>query len=387
MFQSGNHQFLKNLNQKHVLNLLRLSDGLTARELSEQTGLKIATVLNQLKSLQTRGMVLPKQRGPSTVRGGKKPIIWGINPNYGVAIGAEWLSTELRLALIDFNLTPLAQKTLTFPPRLSDAQKVEFFVSALQQFLQNSGQHSARIVGVGIGLAGIIDFFNGTVVTSWSFQQSHFPLKKLLQHQLPYPIYLDNESNVGALGLKWLSPQFRQVKNLLYVTVHQCFSGMGTGFIFEHELYRGRQNATGEWPALFTEAFLNELRKNLSQRAVNHPLVQTLHLQSSLVNLFKEARPLLKQKDSVTTLFWQQIAQHIGHRLQLLVDLLDPECLVIGGDIFEWNKILEPLLQKQITEPYAQKHLQIPKLSFSPFGSFTNALGAATVALMNLYKP
>ena len=385
MFQSGNHQFLKSLNRKHILNLLRMHQGLTARQLSERTNLKIATVINLLKELEAEQQISRKDIGHSTRRGGKRPVIWDINPRYGCAVGVEWLSTQCRLALIDFNLQIIAREIIEFPSRLEDDRKIEMFVARLKQFLSERNKDEHQVLGLGIGLAGIVDFEGGLVVRSWSFSQPRIPLKKMLSKKLPFPVYLDNESNAGVLGLKWMMPELFKASNIIYLTIHQCFSGMGAGFIFNHELYRGRRNATGEWPAaLFSADFFKTLTERLGQSS--HPLSQLLQKESSFKAICDLARQLTQNNDTLAVRFWNLIAEPIAERLRLLITLLDPDIIVVGGDIHEVKPYLEPTLKKKIVRPEFEGNSQHLPLIFSPFGSYTNALGAAVTALSEVYR-
>ncbi|WP_456440369.1 ROK family protein [Caldithrix abyssi] len=387
MFKSGNHRFLKGLNCKHILNLLRTHQGLTARQLSEQTGLKIATVLNLLKNLEKLNQVVRKERGASTARGGKKPLIWDINPHFGLALGVEWLSTELRAALINFNFELIERKTFVFPGKLTDSQKVDFFVKSIEEFVARFNTLQRPIVGLGVGLAGIIDPAAGCVVDSLSFQARNFPLLKTLKACFPFPVFLDNESNVGALGLKWLLPQFYDKRNLLYVTLHQCFSGMGTGFIFNHQLYRGRQNSTGEWPVLFSPSFFAKLASQLAQIHKGHPFIDLLRNYNDLSEIFRAAIALAEQNEPIALEFMRFISEPIAGRLQLLINLLDPEYVVIGGDILEISKYLKSHLEQQIFNEGLIGKKKLPGLMFSPFGAYTNALGAAATVMADIYSP
>ena len=384
MFQSGNHRFLKALNQKHILNLLRMHAGLTARELSERTGLKIATVLNLLNELEASGQIVKKDFGRSTKQGGKRPVIWDINPDFGLALGVEWLSTQVRMVLINFNLQIIAQQTVEIAPGLKDQQKIDFFILSLKNFLAEKKKSMKQVLGLGIGLAGIVDFERGCVVSSWSFAQKKFPLKERLAEELPFPVYLDNESNAGVLGLKWLLPELFETANIAYLTIHQCFSGMGSGFIFNHQLYRGKQNATGEWPPLFNKVWRNELSQKVDK---NDPFfARLISEKKSLPEICQLVRELSSKHESIGTFFWQHIAEPILERLRLLSYVLDPEVVVLGGDIFEMREFLEPVIRKKINQWSMPSELQRPQLIFSPFGSYTNALGAAVTVLNEVYN-
>ena len=102
MFKSGSTKLLKNLNQQHILNLVRINPGISATFLKEKTNLQMSTVLYTLKVLKGQGIVKEIGYGNSTANGGKPPVLWDIEAEYGFIIGMELLSSEARLVIINF---------------------------------------------------------------------------------------------------------------------------------------------------------------------------------------------------------------------------------------------------------------------------------------------
>jgi len=102
MFKSGSTKLIRNLNTQHVLNLVRMNSGITARKISNTTNLQMSTVLYTLKSLEEKVMIRSAGFGTSTIQGGKPPVKWEIKPEYGYIFGIELLSKEIRLVVMNF---------------------------------------------------------------------------------------------------------------------------------------------------------------------------------------------------------------------------------------------------------------------------------------------
>ncbi len=385
MFVSGNQTLVKHLNQQHILNLVRMAPGITARAISQQTGLKIATVLYTLKNLAREGKIIRTGTAPSGMSGGKPAALWDINRHFGFVLGVEWLSTELRLVLLDFNAQLLARERYSFSSRLSDEKKVATFRKQIQKFLDAHSQNSIPLLGLGLGLSGIVDHQTGRILVSPLFEKRDVHLKEKLRTMLSVPVEIDNESNAGALGVKWLMPEFFTTPHLLYFSVQQFFSGAGAGFIFNHEIYRGSRNAVGEMPPLFTAGFFRQLHRLLKKKYPDGALLLLLKQPASQQQIFFKALQLVRQNAPCATAFWKEIGRQIAKRLVLLTDLLNPQAIVLGGDIFQVQAFVGPIIQR---------YLQLKPLStpfspfvfrFSPFGAYSNAMGAAALILQKIY--
>ncbi len=385
MFVSGNQTLVKHLNQQHILNLVRMASGITARAISQQTGLKIATVLYTLKNLAREGKIIRTGNAPSGMNGGKPAALWDINRNFGFVLGVEWLSTELRLVLLDFNAQMLAKERYPFSPHLPDEEKLTAFRKQIQKFLTAPSQKSTPLLGLGLGLSGIVHHQTGRVLISPLFEKRDVHLKEKLNTMLRIPVEIDNESNAGALGVKWLMPEFFTTAHLLYFSVQQFFSGAGAGFIFNHEIYRGSRNAVGEMPPLFTAGFLKDIARLLNKKYPSGELLHLLRQSASQQQIFFKALQLARQDSPCAKAFWKEIGRQIAKRLVFLTDLLNPQAIVLGGDIFQVQAFVEPIIQRYLQLKPLSAPFSPPVFRFSPFGAYSNAMGAAALILQKIY--
>lgn len=99
MFKSGRTSLVKDLNQQHVLNLVRTHPGIAASEIHRATKLQMSTISYILSELKTQGLIQDIGYGDSTVQGGKPPVLWDLSPAYGYVIGIELMPEEMRLVL------------------------------------------------------------------------------------------------------------------------------------------------------------------------------------------------------------------------------------------------------------------------------------------------
>lgn len=100
-----------------------------------------------------------------------------------------------------------------------------------------------EVAGIGVGVPSVVDSEEGIVynvanIPSWA----EVPLKRLLQERFSVPVYINNDSNCFALGVK-LFGEGRKYRNLVGMTIG---TGVGTGIIINGELYSGQNTGAGE---------------------------------------------------------------------------------------------------------------------------------------------
>jgi len=93
------------------------------------------------------------------------------------------------------------------------------------------------IDGVGIGVAGQVDYETGTVIFGGNIGWENFPLGRLLQEELNVPVFVENDANIFALGV-WKYELGSKPESVLGVTLG---TGIGGGFVYEGDLLRSKE--------------------------------------------------------------------------------------------------------------------------------------------------
>jgi predicted NBD/HSP70 family sugar kinase len=380
MLTSGSTRLIREINTQHVLNLVRLNPGITAREISRITSLQISTVLYTLQSLQNKGLVRKSGLGPTTRKGGKPPMTWAIDGTFGQIIGVELLSREIRLVVLGFDTKIIHEMQFRFEGKRSPEQ----FIRLVKKAVSKAMPDSSTILGMGIGIPGFVNTESGIALHSALFETQSVPFGSILKNNFPFPVHLDNTANCGALSAKWLDPETREESHIAYISVNQNFSGMGVGFIINHELYRGSRNAAGEIRSFLSpeerDRFVREAR------AVCPPdcfLGKELSPdQISLGEIIREAR----QKNPAGEMILERITENIAHRLQGLIEVFDPGVVVIGGDICSAQSLIEPVLKESFSRQAIGYPASDPSILYSPFGTYAVAMGSTVLVFEKYFR-
>ncbi len=384
MFKSGSSKLVKQLNKQHIINLVRMNSSISAREISNITELQISTVLYTLKKFEAKGYIRRIGMGGTTLQGGKPPVLWDIASDYGFTFGIELLSKEVSLVLLDFKSEIIFKETYkvkysTDPEVIADQIK-----EIVEKVIKKVKVPRKKILGLGLAMPGTIDSGKGKILYSMGFDLHNVNFRDILEKRFDFEIEIDNDANAGALGIKWLSKSENMVRNLLYLVIHQNFTGMGAGFIINHVLHRGANGAAGEVRTFLPDGFL--------KKAIKEALAK-YKKECHLCDEFKSGKKITiadiihsaKAGDSGAIYVLKEIAKEFGKKIVQFIDLLNPELVMIGGDFCEAEEFIEPTIRKAILNDVVSEFAQNTRLKFAQFKSFSGAMGGASLIFQKIF--
>lgn len=388
MFKSGSTSLVKDLNQQHVLNLVRMHPGISASEIQRATKLQMSTVSYTLRALKAQGVIQEIGYGDSTVQGGKPPLLWDLAPAYGQVIGIEFIPKEIRLVLLDFSTKVRFQQIYPVHLRRHDNHLEAELCRIITQVLTEQKIAPEHVLGVGVSIPGLIDSQRGVIHYSYAFGVKALPLRDLVQRHFRFPIEIGNDANAGALGIKWLSRTEQLVPHILYVTINQDARGIGAGLIINHELFDGAHGCAGEMaaflPAVKRRRLLTQAEDKFGRKAGILQRLKALELASIPV---ADVVTAAAQGEEAAIYVLREIAKEIGTRLVQLIDLFDPHTVVIGGDICGAEKFISKIIQHRIARlVIADCNRNVP-VQFSPFGIYSVAMGSTALILQRIFRP
>jgi len=388
MFQSGSTKLVKDLNQQHILNLVRMNPGISASEIKNSTGLQMSTVAYTLKKLKEIGYLNANINGESTLRGGKPPQLWELNPGYGYIVGLELMPYEYRVALLDFS-TKILQK-ITYPVNNENhAEELDLEIKrVVDEVLKKNKISNEDVLGLGIAIPGLVNRNTGTIEYSSTFNIRNIPIQEKIQPHFKFPVEIANYANAGALAIKWVSGSEHIVPNIIYATINQSFRFMGLGLIFNHELYEGSSGCSGEIPDFMTFSQLRQLfsraEKKYGQKSTVNISPETVEpKQNSVYYLVKDA----DNGSDIAKNILQGLAKRISKELVRVIDLLAPDIIVIGGDACVAEKYLITTIKKRVSAlVFAESNKDIT-IEFAKFGKYSVAIGSTALISQKIFRP
>ncbi|MBN1587868.1 MAG: ROK family transcriptional regulator [Candidatus Omnitrophica bacterium] len=402
-----------------ILESIRREGQITKTEISKATRLNIVTVSNYVNHFVEAGLVLEK--GLDVSEGGRRPMLIELNSKYGYAVGVGLSMTDIVGIITDLSGNIL-MKVKREKPRVSATTNglteesgeilVEGMISVAEEVLSRSNVPREQIRGLGVGIPGIIDEPGGTIRLSSEFGDSKddpldnismcIPVRDLFEKRFDLPIFIENDATVAAFGVLWLGLE-PGIRNMIYM-----YSEVGCGIIIDGQIYRGASGSAGElsiidpWPGddspdkwhLQRDCILRtgDLDINILQKA--EEALKANSSPSGFLAKIKQDKSLLsihqvidaaKDGDPFAVSLIEDAGDRLGIKVAFLVNLLNPEVVVVGGGIEAAGSILLDPIKKRVKSCAYDEPASRVKVVPSRLGDGSIALGAACLVIQSVF--
>lgn len=253
------------------------------------------------------------------------------------------------------------------------------------------------IAGIGIGAAGACDVATGVITLSPNLPGWHnIPLKDILQREFDLPIYLENDATVAALGEHYFGGAV-DVANLIYLCVG---TGIGGGIMIDGQLYHGASGSAGEIGHMTID--INGPRCScgnigcwetlasgtaLAREAVKQIKAGT---QTSILNFADgELQKVSAQRvflaaqegDPLANELISQTAYYLGVGLVSIVNIFNPQLILIGGGLSRMGRLLLEPASKVVRDRAYELPVAAVRIELARLGADAEALGGVALVL------
>ena len=378
----ANKELIRGINRSLLLNAIKSEGEVSRVALAHMTGLSAATVTAITGQLISEGLVFEKTTGDST--GGRPPILLALNPRGGFVIGIKLMEGQAVGAITDLNAAILARDAIVLENNQVDTA-VEMITILVNRLIKESGIRKKQLMGVGIGLAGVIDFANGIVKQNPFLGWHNIKLRDLLGSRLKVPIYIDNDVNTLTLSEKWLEPG-RTENHFIVVTIGR---GVGMGIVINGQIYRGKGGGAGEFGHVMVDpdgplcdcgrrgclesfisdrALVDEARRLVASDVRDlDDLIERAETQANAAKVLARAGSLL------------------GGQIANLVNLYDPNLIIISGDGIRMGEVFFSALHKTFREHVMPGLAEDTEIRIDSWGDDIWALGAASLVIDEIF--
>lgn len=379
---------LRRGNRATVLRRLYFDGPVSRLDLAASTGLSPATVGNVISEL-IRGRVVI-ETGQLDSNGGRPAVLVTVNPAHATVIGVDVGETGAAIELFDLNLKKLTsvEKPLRLP-RESPQLLVALIAKGVNELIKDAGIPARHLLGIGVGVPGVVVHDGEEYVHAPSLGWDKVPLLQLMTAALPAPLILDNGAKTMGRAELW----FGKCRDARHLAVVLLGTGVGAALFNDGTLYRGSTSSAGEWGHTSVmvggrrcrcgasgclEAYVGAegILDRWAQRT-RKPVRGRKDQQRQIQDLLDAARTSKPAADVL-----DETAEFIGAGVANLVNLFNPECIVIGGWV---GQLLGPSLLPRIREVAAARALRYPfsrvAIEIGRLGPDAVAMGAATLVV------
>lgn len=327
-----------------VFSLIRDGRALTRSDVGRLTGLSRTAVAARLGALLGSGLVVEGDspgeggqsgdRGPST--GGRPPSHLRFNRDAGVVLAGAIGRSRTQLGVCDLDGAVLATTDLDQEVGPAPEALMPQVMEGFRALLDEVGRTPDAVRAVGLSIPGTVDFERGAsldspIMSGWDGVQ----LAPFLRPLTDAPVFVDNDANVMALSER--RGHLERHRDLLFV---KASTGIGVGIVSGGQVLRGAWGAAGEighTKTSFAEGRPCRCGDTGCVEAVagGWALVQTARERGHEVGHIRDLVRLAVAGDPDARHLVREAGRRIGEALASAVNLLNPEAVVVGGDLAE----------------------------------------------------
>jgi len=335
----GSQTSLREANRARLIDAVQKRGSITQVELVGATGLSAATISNIVKELTAAGVL----NTSPTSRSGRRAQLVTLARDLGLVAGVHFSERSMRVALADVTQRVIAEQRLPLPPEHRADSSLDTAAMLIDEMLDSVGAARAELLAVGVGIPAPVDPATGTVsaagvLRSWD----GVVVPTVLEQHLGVPVKVDNEANLGAVAEARLGVA-RGLRHVIYL---RASHGLALGLIIDGRIVHGRIGLAGEIGHMVVDGAVGCRCGNTGcLETVAGADVLLSRLQSDYGHL--TLRDVISQAHDGDPQLREALAETgrvLGGALAVACTLLDPEMVVIGGELAHAGEILlEPL--------------------------------------------
>ncbi|HEY3131600.1 MAG TPA: ROK family protein [Acidobacteriota bacterium] len=371
---------------RDILSTLYQGRTSTRREIIRATGLNGASVSHSLKHLLNSGTIVKVGELQST--GGRKREVLKLNAEAGYFVAIDLEGTRIRIALTNIigDIRYRWEEDVEFGQEL----QIRKVADGIEMVLRNlDSRQRSRVLATGISHPGIVD--KAGRVTAFNVGWHKFPLREQLQEAVGLPVFLEHAHRTCILAERSLGCA-QNIDNCIYVMVG---NGVGASIFSDGKPVGGRDQMAGEFGHIIidprAEDRCNCGKHGCLESIASSPNIIRQYLEKKtgkavehafgarVTEVFQAAR----ENDSVATEVLGRAAKSLGHGISYLINLFNPELIILGGDILQGEDVLLPLIKKEAFQYALPDFLLGLKIRASSLGFDIGLKGATSLAFRN----
>jgi predicted NBD/HSP70 family sugar kinase len=388
-----------------ILELLRKHGPISRPDISKEIGINVVTISNYVDDFIKHNLVYEKELDIS--EGGRRPVLLDLNPQGGYIIGVGLNLMNMVGLLVDLKGNIITKTQIARPQKPSVKDITECLLEIIREIFRRSKEYTTNIKGIGVGIAGLINKKDGSI--HWPQKMDHYytyasvdlPLKNLIEKEFDLPTMIENDATSACFGEYWLGLE-TDIKNLIYM-----FSGVGAGLLINGQIYRGAQGYAGEVSIynykeenLFScetgnDCFMKRwemdlgIVDDLKSMLAKGPEAAAKFFKLTSSNLdnvdLKSVFIAGRTNDPLVAAALDKAAKRLGIKIAYLVNLLNPEMVVLGGGLEEAGEGFINKVTSTVKEWAFREVTEDLKIVYSQLRENAVALGAASLVMQRLF--
>jgi glucokinase len=310
-------------------------------------------------------------------------------------IGIDIGGTGIKVGVIDDKLQILAENTIPTCTTIPFPEQVKRIAECVKSTASSAGLKNDQIVSVGVGIPGVSNLSTGEVVKCTNMGWYHVPFRTEFQKHLNVPVYIDNDANVAALA-ESVAGISAGTASSVFITIG---TGIGSGIIINGKIWNGFHGIGGEMGHVTFDL------DGVPCTCGNHGCLERYCSATALIRMAREAiadnqntlimkmvsnditkieaRTVIdaaREKDPLAVQVYKRYIYCLAQAIASIVNLIDPEVIVIGGGVSKAGGFLLDPLCREYTKFVLYNDQPMPSIRLAVLGSEAGIIGAAMLS-------
>jgi N-acetylglucosamine repressor len=380
-------------NDEQTLNVIRRQGPISRVEIAKMTGLTPPTVTNITTKLLDLGLIVEDSIGESS--GGRRPLLLKIN-NLLATVIIIYIRSE---RIIGYVIDPQF-KILWEDNRIIKGRKEEEVLEMMLDIIHECRKMATvPVLAVGVVVRGPVRIKDGIAVFVPNIGWKNAPLKTIIEDKVGLPAFIENDVKALSNGEYY----YGSVKDASSMILLKVSHGIGGGIIFNGGLYRGVNDSAGEvghttidiagpmcscgnygcLEALASEnALVDTVVKAMKEGQVSfiYEMVDGV-LENVTPEVIYEAADA---GDEVAVRILGQVARYLGIGIANLVNIFNPEIVIIGGGIVRGRQYIEDIIRQTIKDRSFESCSSVLEISFLTTTTENTLKGVADIVFAEI---
>lgn len=328
--------------KKRIITYYMYNRSSTIPDLAKELNLSVPTVTKFITEMCEDGFIV--NYGKLETGEGRPPTLYGLNADSGYFVGVDVRKTDINIGLMNFT-GDIIDEWLNVPFRLVNTpEALNMLCGQIQAFIDDNATLRDKILQVGVNISGRVNPDLGYSFSLFNFEERS--LNEVLTEKIGIPVSIDNDTRVMTYG-ECMKGVVKGEKNIVFVNLSW---GLGVGLVINGQLYAGKSGFSGELGHF--SVFDNEILCHCGKKGCLETEVSGMALYRKLCEQVAEGKSsilserILAAKESVTLEdiikatnkedllcieLVEEIGMLLGRYLAGVINLLNPELVIIGG--------------------------------------------------------
>ena len=373
-----------------IFKFLDQTESASINEISKEINISVPKTTSLITELIEEGLISDYGKFEST--GGRKANLYGLIGDAGFILGVDVKKYYINIGLLNFKKQLINQKSRITFKLDNTAESLNQLIQIIQNFIKEVGIKKDKILSLGINLSGRINHTKGYSYTFFHFQEE--PLSEIIQEKIGIKTYLENDSRAMAFG-EFCNGEVNTEKNVVFVNLDY---GIGLGILIDGKVYYGKSGFSGEFGhipffnneiichcgkkgCLETEASGNALLRKFKEKIKLGSTSSVLKKNKKVEDISLTDLILAAQNEDVLIIeLLAELGENLGKGLAVLINVFNPELIIIGGTLSETGEYLKLPIKSSINKYSLSLVNADTELKLSKLGEKAGIIGACLLA-------